>query len=43
MNLGGTVTFGGSNPFNANQILGIYEFGAVHVMDLPDLNLEIQQ
>lgn len=38
LNLGGTVTFGGSNPFNANQILGIYEFGAVHVMDMPDLS-----
>lgn len=41
LNLGGTVTFGGSNWFGANQILGIYEFGAVHVVDLPGLD-EIQ-
>ena len=36
LNLGGTLTFGGSNWFGANQILGIFEFGAVHVVDMPD-------
>ena len=41
LNLGGTVTFGGSNWFGADQILGVYELGMVHVVDMPDEN-EIQ-